>query len=480
MPKTYKHISLLILGSLILAGCATTQPSATDTSDPDTESASPSKQNYFFDHCENDSELQGDWEQDQAIFKKFDLCVGAFQLVPAEMPQESPTTQISSIDDLMGSKKCKITNDPNVDIVRAFLNSNQNGLKESLHPSPDTVYQVIPLQSKDAPNVSGNSPSADYQKYFDFLSTWTKYVSDGDSSVEFRVPDQYLEFPGKIGKYKVGHKNHDDPGHIAFANDVSKVIDGKLDINSADMILIVVPAGTDLGVIEQGPVPLVQNGRRHPNSTALSPALTMENADPKYNLWFSHPMGVLHELYHIGPGLEDHVGTAHGDKWGVKEGDEIGTGQWGVMSSGITDLLAWEKWYMGFMLDSQIRCAKSDKESTHWLAPSTIKTTKPKLLVIPLGRHEALIIESMRSKGLNYKLPKMSEGALVYHLNASEPRRDFSYQVLGPEGRRISTSSFLLADWTMKQGESIDFKGVQISVIESGEFGDVIEVRPSS
>jgi hypothetical protein len=99
--------------------------------------------------------------------------------------------------------------------------------------------------------------------------------------------------------------------------------------------------------------------------------------------------------------------------------------------------------------------------------------------VIPVGKHEAIIVESMRSKGLNYKIPEISEGALVYYLNASEPRRNFAYKVLGPEDRRISTSSFLLADWTMKQGESIDFKGVQITVVEAGEFGDVIEVKPS-
>ena len=479
MRRIQIHLSLLALSSLFLAGCAAPQGTETSASGSNPDSTGTPGHNYFSDHCQTDPELGGAWERDQAIFKKFDLCVGPFQIVPAEMTDSSPTTEITSIDELLSSKKCKITNDPNVDIVRAFPNATQEWLKESLHPSPNTIYQVIPLQSEDAPNVSGNSPSADYQKYFDFITAWTKYISDGESNVEFRVPDQYFEFPGKIGKYKVGHKNHDDPGHVAFATDLAKLIDDKVDINAADFILIVVPEGTDLSVIEQGPVPLIQKGRNHPNSTALSPALTMENANPEYNLWFSHPMGVLHEMFHIGPGLEDHYGTTHGDKWSAKEGDEIGTGQWGIMSTGITDLLAWEKWFMGFMLDSQIRCAESNKESTHWLAPSTVKTFKPKLLVIPVGKHEAIIVESMRSKGLNYKIPEISEGALVYYLNASEPRRNFAYKVLGPEDRRISTSSFLLADWTMKQGESIDFKGVQITVVEAGEFGDVIEVKPS-
>ena len=296
MKKTYIHLSLLALGSLVLVGCAAPQSSEIGASGSDPDLKNTPRQNYFLDHCQTDPKLGGAWERDQAIFKKFDLCVGAFQIAPAELTDGTPTTEITSIDELLGSKKCKITNDPNVDIARAFPSATQDWLKESLHPSPNTIYQVIPLQSKDAPNVSGNSPSDDYQKYFDFIMAWTKYISDGESNVEFRVPDQYFEFPGKIGTYKVGHKNHDDPGHVAFATDLAKLIDGKVDINAADFILIVVPEGTDLSVIEQGPVPLIQNGRNHPNSTALSPALTMEKADPKYNLCCSNPMGVLHEM----------------------------------------------------------------------------------------------------------------------------------------------------------------------------------------
>jgi hypothetical protein len=48
--------------------------------------------------------------------------------------------------------------------------------------------------------------------------------------------------------------------------------------------------------------------------------------------------------------------------------------------------------------------------------------------------------------------------------------------VLGVEGKKISTDPFLLADWTLKVGESLNFRGIQIEVVESGEFGDVISV----
>lgn len=439
----------------------------------------PAEQN-FQSNCESDPNVDSDWATYQEIFSKFEICTGPYQIVAKFMPEEFPNTPTTLSSKLLNVEECRIENDPKVDIVRAFANANQGWLENKLHPSPDTFYQVIPLTSPDAPNLTGNSPEQDYGKYLNFIEEWTKYVTDGESKVSFNIPESYIEFPREIAPYKVGHKNWDDPGNLAFARDVSKVIAGKIDISKADMVLIVVPEGTKLSVIEQGPVLITQNGKRHRSSTALSPGLTRDNADPNYNLWFSHPMGVLHELFHIGPGLEDHMGDAHNTMSGLTKDDHLGTGHWGLMSSGQTDLLAWEKWYLGFLDSNQVRCAPRSEKTIHWLAPSTVKTDAEKLLVIPLGKHEALIVESMRAGGLNYKLPKSSEGALVYHLNASEPRRNYAFRLLTSDDRQLTGSRFRLENWPLKSGESLSFKGIKLSVLEAGEFGDVVQVEPTN
>jgi hypothetical protein len=459
---------VLVIG--ILSGCAKTLDDNRALTETEIQ------QTHFSGPCEKDPLLEPEWLSYQDIFSRFNICAGPYRLIPAVMPDTLPTSVITPESELLNHKECQIVNDPKTDHVRAFANTDQSWVAEQLHPSPKTIYQVVPIFSPDAPHTSGKSPSEEYGKYFEFITTWTEYVSDGGSNVEFRVPKAYIEFPEEIAKFKVGHKNWDDPGHLAFAKVLSEVIKDNIDIHSANIVIIVVPAGTDLSVVEQGPVPIQQNGRTHPNTTILSPGLTVENANPKYNLWFSHPMGVLHELYHIGPGLEDH----HGD-WGfdmntAPRDGRLGTGQWGIMSSGISDLLGWEKWFLGFIVNKQVRCAPEKSTTTHWLAPSNIKTDKPKLLVVPLGKYEALVVESMRAKGLNYKMPKQSEGALVYHVNTSEPRRNFAYEVLGVVGKTPTTSPFRLADWTLKEGESLSFKGVNIEIVESGEFGDVISV----
>lgn len=465
---------VLIMG--LLSGCSAALDANQLLNSDELQETPTQEDSYFSGPCETDPDLEQEWLAYQEIFSGVDMCTGPYRLVPAVMPDAVPSSAISPESDLRNFKECRIVNDPSSEQVRAFANGNQDWLKEELHPSPNTIYQVVPIFSSDAPHTSGKSPTEEYGKYFDFISTWTEYISDGGSNVEFRVPDEYLEFPEEIKKFEVGHKNWDDPGHQAFAKVLSKVIEGKIDINSANMIIIVVPSGTDLSVVEQGPVPIEQNGKMHSNATILSPALTAENADPKFNLWLSHPMGVLHELYHIGPGLGDHHGDWDFDTYGAPPGKHLGTGQWGLMSSGISDLLGWEKWFLGFTLNKQVRCAPVTSTTTHWLAPTNIKTENPKLLVVPLGEYEALVVESMRAKGLNYKLPMQSEGALVYHLNTSDPRRNYAYEVLGPADRPLSTDPFRLSDWTLKSGESLKFKGIKIQVVESGEFGDVISV----
>jgi hypothetical protein len=460
----------------LLSGCTATVDADQALKNDELQEVPAQETPYFSGPCETDPNLDEEWLAYQEIFSDLDMCTGPYRLVPATMPNTFPTSAISPKSDLRNYEECRIVNDPETEHVRAFANVNQGWMKDELHPSPNTIYQVVPIFSSDAPHTSGKSPSEEYGKYFDFITTWSEYVSDGESNVEFRVPEEYLEFPEEIKKFEVGHKNWDDPGHQAFAAVLSEVIKGKIDIDSANMILIVVPAGTDLSVVEKGPVPIQQNGRQHPNSTILSPALTAENADSRFNLWLSHPIGVLHELYHIGPGLEDHHGDWEFDTYGAPQGEHLGTGQWGLMSSGISDLLGWEKWFLGFTLDKQVRCAPTTSTTTHWLAPSSIKTNNAKLLVVPIGKYEALVVESIRAKGLNYKIPMQSEGALVYFINTSEPRRNYAYQVLRSADRPVTREPFRLADWTLKSGESLTFKGIKIEVVESGEFGDVVSV----
>jgi hypothetical protein len=174
--------------------------------------------------------------------------------------------------------------------------------------------------------------------------------------------------------------------------------------------------------------------------------------------------------------LDDH----HGDgDFGRIDGD-AGTGNWSHMSGMSTDFLFWEKWITYMVSDDQVICAKTDSSSTHWIKPSNYFGKEEKLLVIPVDSTKVLVVESIRAAGFNLKIPRVSEGALVYLVDITKTGKGRGINVLRPSSRTTSIleiRNFALADAPLKIGESISSNGFKISVIESGDFGDVVKVE---
>jgi hypothetical protein len=115
------------------------------------------------------------------------------------------------------------------------------------------------------------------------------------------------------------------------------------------------------------------------------------------------------------------------------------------------------------------------------LAPTTYKTQKEKLLVVPISSTKAIVVESMRVGGLNYKIPVESEGALVFVLDMNQTEHGYGMEIKLPDNRNLpsqaSRKSFFMSNAAFKSGESIVIDGVKVSVVESGTFGDVIKVE---
>ena len=114
------------------------------------------------------------------------------------------------------------------------------------------ILQVIPIYSTDSA-LPINDPGADYKVYFDLLTDWAKYSSDGESSVEIRIPKEYLPFSNKLSQYAIFHENnHTHPDHVKFVNDLIKDVDSKINFTGANAVIVVVPPGTPLTLFQQG------------------------------------------------------------------------------------------------------------------------------------------------------------------------------------------------------------------------------------
>jgi hypothetical protein len=82
-------------------------------------------------------------------------------------------------------------------------------------------------------------------------------------------------------------------------------------------------------------------------------------------------------------------------------------------------------------------------------------------------------MESRRALRYDKNLAKSSEGVLVYKVNTSIPTGSGPMRVVGRPG----STDIWFRDAPLKLNESRIVDGYKITVIESGDFGDVIKVE---
>lgn len=155
---------------------------------------------------------------------------------------------------------------------------------------------------------------------------------------------------------------------------------------------------------------------------------------------------------------------------------------WGLMGSSYGNemgIRAWEKWLLGWVQDSAIRCASTS--SSHFLSLLHIRTERPKLLVLPLDLNRAIVVEAMQlastmtdRNGQLYACGKVSDcrfperrGILVSLVDV---------KLLSAEGAIKVPESMRYPD-ILTQGSSISLDRFSIKVRACDESGCVVDVE---
>jgi M6 family metalloprotease-like protein len=175
-----------------------------------------------------------------------------------------------------------------------------------------------------------------------------------------------------------------------------------------------------------------------------------------------------HELGH-NFGLTDIRNTLN-----VAAQDSSDLGVYDLMNSMLApELLAWNRFIIGILDDNQVRCVTTGS-STHLIKPVEMNSKEAKLIVIPTGTYKAIAIESRRAIGFDATLGSLSEGVIVYQIDTTIPY-NLSPMKLVP--RVGSTDSVWRRDSALKVGDPLNVNGWKISVVESGNWGDVVKVE---
>jgi len=417
---------------------------------------------FVFDQiCYFDPLVPKEWADVEKWAKSQIGCARPYRYVKSEInstPKSAITSPNSSVE------SCKLPNNSQSTRLRwtGFPRTSafQNFTKSA-------VFQVVPVEFSDY--KANSDPSVDFKKYFDFYTEYLKNASDIDIKPIFKTPKKYYSLSKNIDHYDIEFGDGKN-----FIQEIFEVTKNELSYSGVDMILIVVPPSVPADIFFAGGLSWgeVQSPQGPVKNVYVLGPISLSARNKPFSSIAGDPWIFIHEAIGHHSGLNDHLGDGKGAL------GHIGMGGWGQMAGINGDFLVWDKWLIGFIGDNQIACVTESNAQTYWVRPNSIKNNGIKGMVIPIKEQQAIVIESQRSTGYHFKIPKKFDGALIYKIDTSVQVNDLGALLLNTENITYDgISGMRYGDATLKLGKSYLYSGWKISVIESGDFGDVVKVE---
>ena len=418
--------------------------------------------------CEKDPKVPAAWKKYQDFTWNYPACPHPYRYVSGKLTSKTPKTAQSDRSELLTVDQCMIAN---------FWGTQRAKQARGEILGPNYTLQFVPFQTPDY-KVKSN-PQKDYKDWVKAMEDVMNKQSDLPFNFKIIVPDKYFMIPNELKTYGVGSKSGGNMStYLKLAQDVVAAADPEINFAGSNTVWFVGPPNSKkihlsgLALYNQN---IVTQEKTFSKSfvTGHPYAYELKNRQKSGNEFDgSGALGFMHEWGHSS-GTFTHISEVVGQPNQMMN--------WSVMFQKDADWLALHKWILQMISDEQVRCAPKNKVSTHWLKPSTIKGGYEKLLMIPLSSSDYLAVESIRPYGYSFKIPKCQQGALVYvasrygggwdertiHIPATSKKK-------GCPGRGISEKGALV------NGDSVSYGGVKITVVESGDFGDVVRVEPGA
>ncbi|MBU3643331.1 MAG: hypothetical protein FGM48_05325 [Candidatus Nanopelagicaceae bacterium] len=405
------------------------------------------------------------------------LMQDTMQTIKWAEPKEIASTNITEITsraNLSDLTQCKIKDAPaageNISNPQRHFISGF-GLYEER--APLTRSPIIQFVTIDFPDLQGKrSPKEDLKSVTDFLGKYWKAQTTNGTELDFRIPNSFIRMPKNVVDYELNvdffSGKWKSTTSFDYVRAAIKEADPQIDFSQADVMVIAVPSEVTRQQIAAFVAESSEKARGQGFDTAekrIYNTLIMAGpvSTPDFEL-----LNWAHELGH-NFGLTDIRNTLN-----VAAQDSSDLGIYDLMNSMLApELLAWNRFIIGVLNDDQVRCVTSGS-TTHLIKPVEMNTKENKLVVIPTGKYQAIAIESRRAIGFDATLGTLSEGVIVYTIDTTIPY-NLSPMKLVP--RVGSTDSVWRRDAALKVGDAVTTQGWRITVIESGDYGDVVKVE---
>jgi hypothetical protein len=420
------------------------------------------------DRCEKDPKVPAAWKKYQDFTWNYPTCPHPYRYVSGKLTSKTPKTAQSDRSELLTVDQCMIAN---------FWGTQRAKQARGEILGPNYTLQFVPFQTPDY-KVKSN-PQKDYKDWVKAMEDVMNKQSDLPFNFKIIVPDKYFMIPNELKTYGVGSKSGGNMStYLKLAQDVVAAADPEINFAGSNTVWFVGPPNSKkihlsgLALYNQN---IVTQEKTFSKSFVTGHPYTYElkNRQKSGNEFDgSGALGFMHEWGHSS-GTFTHISEVVGQPNQMMN--------WSVMFQKDADWLALHKWILQMISDEQVRCAPKNKVSTHWLKPSTIKGGYEKLLMIPLSSSDYLAVESIRPYGYSFKIPKCQQGALVYV--ASRYGQGYSERTIHiPSNTKKSKcpGQTISEKGALVKGDSVSYGGVKITVVEAGDFGDVVRVEPGA
>ena len=435
----------------------------------------------FNSYCDKDPFVPSTWKtfQDNLYKNNINGCAPPYRYVISKLTDEKPRSLLTSRNQLLSPSQCYMKRNSPFE----FLRANNALLK------PSMKVMVVPFATLDYPTI--NDPALDWGLYVNWISNSLENMTDVPSHYVFDIAPKYLSIPINLRDYSVGQQDLkrgdsvNDPIKDGLQAEILKIADPIIDFSSYDAIMFVTPRNVSRNVMTMVGAFAPKTNEKHFLMNSIITSYIDDFGSEEWNP--REPFGFIHEMMHIWQTADDYYGNSNGDFPIGNSPIDFGIGNWGNMSGAMTEHLAWDKWAAGMISDSQVLCVSPTSVTVNWIKPSTVKGQYEKLILVPINENEMIGIESIRNSGFNYKIPKSQLGAIVYKVYRDNRNPNSYYginlKVFCPTNRPCTESQdmqyggFHLAGAALKLDDYVELLGMKITLVESGDFGDVVRVE---
>ena len=337
-------------------------------------------------------------------------------------------------------------------------------IDERLKSTGGVIATVVMVDFPDAP--ASMTPTDAFARISPSADVFNE-MSYGKLSYTFKPQLKWYRMSKKSTDYVAGGWTFIK--HREYITEAAKLADVDIDFSKTDSLIILAnPDSTGIGNSGPAFAAVRKNGITLDGKYISNGATSAYDLNNWKSIWLNHE--VTHTL-----GLVDLYAFTQSNPANRYDGLRY-TGEFSYMGfssyeSNAPSLLAFERWNLGWINDSQIKCL-NDAKSTELISP--VQTSGGvKAVIIPISRTKAVVIESRRAIGIDKNIAK--SGALVYVVDSSIQSGQGPVKVFPSDVS--SDPRYLKAPRAL--GESVTTEGITVKVTKSDDSGDTVEITKS-